>query len=183
MNSKRGWGLPDREHLRIKSEERERTAVMDSEEFVKERVHSFYWDEDINCAATCLRILAEKFSVVLHPQVQDAALGMHGAGKYGAQCGLVEGTLMFIGIIGKSLGMSNDDIIDSCSVFAEEFEERFGSLVCAVLRPAGFSEENEPHLCEDITCRAVTHSIGFISGVIRRAKHNDTVQGHARVDG
>jgi len=32
------------------------------------------------------------------PQLLDAAVGMHGAGKYGAQCGLVEGSLMFIGL-------------------------------------------------------------------------------------
>jgi hypothetical protein len=149
---------------------------MDSEDFIRQRVHSCYWDEDINCATTCLRILAEKFSVVLDPQVLNAALGMHGAGKYGAQCGLVEGTLMFIGIIGKRLGLSDDDIVDSCRAFAEEFEEQFGSLVCAVLRPVGFSEDNEPHLCEDITCRAISHSIGFISGVIRCRNVNDPVQ-------
>ncbi|HOO38401.1 MAG TPA: C-GCAxxG-C-C family protein [Deltaproteobacteria bacterium] len=149
---------------------------MDSEDFIRQRVHSYYWDEDINCATTCLRILAEKFSVVLEPQVLSAALGMHGAGKYGAQCGLVEGTLMFIGIIGKRLGLSDDDIVDSCREFAAGFEEHFGSLVCAVLRPAGFSEENEPHLCEGITCRAISHSIGFISGVIRSREINALVQ-------
>lgn len=149
---------------------------MDSEDFIRKRVHSYYWDEDINCATTCLRILAEKFSVVLEPQVLNAALGMHGAGKYGAQCGLVEGTLMFIGIIGKRLGLRDDDIVDSCREFAAGFEELFGSLVCAVLRPAGFSEENEPHLCEGITCRAISHSIGFISGVIGCREINAVAQ-------
>ena len=32
----------------------------------------------------------------------DAALGMHGAGKYGAQCGLAEGTLIFLGTFGRA---------------------------------------------------------------------------------
>ena len=155
---------------------------MNCEEFIRERVHSFYWDENINCAGTTLRILAEKFSVVLDPQIQDAALGMHGAGKYGAQCGLVEGTLMFIGIMGKREGLSDEDIIDFCRAFAEAFEERYGSLLCAVLRPEGFGQDNEPHLCEDITCRAVSHSIGFISGLIGWAKNHDLVQGHVGAD-
>lgn len=41
----------------------------------------------------------------------DAALGMHGAGGYRAQCGLVEGALMFIGIWGKMHGKEEAEIV------------------------------------------------------------------------
>jgi len=34
--------------------------------------------------------------------VLNFAIGLFGAGGYQAQCGLVEGTLMFIGILGKT---------------------------------------------------------------------------------
>jgi hypothetical protein len=70
-------------------------------EFVKSRVAKYYWEDDINCATTTLNILAEHFGVELERRVRHAALGMHGAGEYGAQCGLVEGALMFLGIIGR----------------------------------------------------------------------------------
>ena len=44
-----------------------------------------------------MRILSHLFSFPLEEQTLDAAIGMHGAGGLGAQCGLVEGSLMFIG--------------------------------------------------------------------------------------
>jgi undecaprenyl diphosphate synthase len=40
---------------------------------------------------------------------------MHGAGGYRAQCGLVEGALMFIGVIGKARGLSNEAVVQACT--------------------------------------------------------------------
>jgi hypothetical protein len=62
---------------------------MNDPEFVKNRVSRYYWEEDINCATTTLKILSEAFRVDLNEQVLAAATGMHGAGAYGVQCGLV----------------------------------------------------------------------------------------------
>jgi C_GCAxxG_C_C family probable redox protein len=131
-------------------------------EFVKLRVARYYWEDNINCAATTLNILAEHFDVRLHPQVLNAALGMHGAGEYGAQCGLVEGALMFLGIVGKEKGLANEAVVAACREFAGAFQQRFGSLNCAVLRPQGFREENPPHLCEPLTCKAIEFSLAFV---------------------
>ena len=74
---------------------------MDEKEIIHRRVHDYYWKDDINCAKTTLKILAEIFEVPLKDQVLDSATGLHGAGRYDAQCGLVEGALMFTGILGK----------------------------------------------------------------------------------
>ena len=54
---------------------------MQLEEFVGKRVHDYYWQQDLNCATTTLKILSEKFEIPLNKQVIDAAIGMHGAGK------------------------------------------------------------------------------------------------------
>ncbi len=70
-------------------------------EFVKRKVSKYYWNDEINCATTTLEILSEAFDIELNKQIVNAAIGMHGAGEYGAQCGLVEGTLMFLGIYGR----------------------------------------------------------------------------------
>jgi len=137
-------------------------------EFVKSRVAKYYWEDDINCAATTLNILAEHFGIELHRQVMHTALGMHGAGEYGAQCGLVEGALMFLGIIGREKGLSDEAVVEACREFAGAFERRFGSLNCAVLRPQGFREENPPHLCEALTCDAVEFSLGFVTDWLER---------------
>jgi hypothetical protein len=136
---------------------------LDTKEFVQKRVKKFYWHDDINCATTNLKILSEKFGIELSDQIINSALGMHGAGVYGAQCGLVECTLMFIGILGRTLNISDDDIVNSCNEFAGQFENRFKSLLCNILRPEGFNPNNQPHLCEKITCEAIFFNIDFIT--------------------
>jgi C_GCAxxG_C_C family probable redox protein len=139
---------------------------MKKEKFVEDRVHEYYWIDDINCATTTLRILSETFAIKLTDQIIDAAIGMHGAGEFGAQCGLVEGTLMFMGIAGRAEGIQDEYIVKSCQDFARQFEMRFGSLQCSVLRPQGFKPDNPPHLCEGITREGILFSIEFISNIL-----------------
>jgi len=141
---------------------------LDTQSFVQARVKHYYWEKDLNCAGTTLLILAEIFGVALADQVMDAAVGMHGAGGAGAQCGLVEGTLMFLGIIGRRRGIPNNDTVDGCQAFAQEFAGRFTSLQCAVLRPEGFAADNPPHLCEGLSGRAINFSVEFIRNRIGR---------------
>lgn len=141
---------------------------MENKEVIKTKVNKYYWQDDINCATVNLRILSEMFSIMISAQVIDAALGMHGAGKYGAQCGLVEGTLMFLGIIGRSEGVSDDIIVDSCNEFANQFEHRFQSLLCKELRPEGFRQDNPPHLCEGLTCEAVAFNVNFLTDFMKK---------------
>ena len=145
---------------------------MRSDEFVKKRVSKNYWEDDINCATTTLKILSEYFGIVLNKQIIDAAIGMHGAGEYGAQCGLVEGTLMFIGIFGKEKDIPDNVIVDSCREFAKQFEHKFNSLQCSILRPEGFHRDNPPHICEPITCKAVNFSIKFVVTLRQGSKQN-----------
>ena len=138
---------------------------MTREKFIAERVHEYYWEDGINCATTTLKILSEVFAIELNDQVIDSAIGMHGAGKFGAQCGLVEGALMFLGIAGRAKEILDEEIVKSCQDFARQFETRFGSLQCSVLRPRGFQPDDPPHLCEGITRAGVGFSIEFVSNV------------------
>jgi hypothetical protein len=139
---------------------------LDTHTLVQERVHTYYWRDDINCATTTLKILSEKFEIKLHDQVIDSALGMHGAGGYQAQCGLVEGALMFLGIIGRAHGLSGEAIVDACQDYARQFENRFGSLVCKVLRPEGFNPDNPPHICEPLSRDVIAFDIEFVSNLL-----------------
>ena len=138
---------------------------MKLEKFVKQRVNQYYWTDDINCATTTLKILCEKFNIEINPQVIDATIGMHGAGEYGAQCGLVEGTLMFIGIYGRKHNIALEKIVLLCNKFASQYESKFKSLQCSVLRPEGFNKNNPPHICEPLTCNAVEFAINFIEQI------------------
>lgn len=130
---------------------------------IENEVHKYYWHDDINCATTTLKVLASHFSVILSEQVIDSALGMHGAGKYGAQCGLVEGTLLFIGIFGRIKKLDDQKIVKTCYGYANEFEKIFSSLLCNEIRPEGFNKNVGEHICEDITVNAIKFSIEFIS--------------------
>jgi hypothetical protein len=73
--------------------------------------------------------------------------------------------LLFIGCYFSDGGKSDDEIADICYRFADSFTKEFGSLRCFDLRPNGFNKEDKPHLCEDITCRAIEFAYHFISGV------------------
>lgn len=131
--------------------------------FIKKKVKDYYWEDDINCATTIIKTLAEIFNIKIDSQVINAATAMHGAGEYGAQCGLVEGTLMFIGIYGEKQKLGKTNIIKLCNKFAKEFEIRYTSLLCKELRPEGFKEDNPPHLCEDFTVEAIRFTKAFIN--------------------
>jgi C_GCAxxG_C_C family probable redox protein len=136
--------------------------MMDLQNRLDERVHQYYWENDYNCATTMLKILAEIYCIELSPHLLDAAVGMHGAGKYGAQCGLVEGSLMFIGLYGRVKGRKENEIVKLCYGFAEEFNNEFNSLNCRELRPEGFRDDNPPHLCENFSKRAVRFSVDYL---------------------
>jgi hypothetical protein len=136
------------------------------------RVRECYWQQELNCATTTLRILAEHCDVELSQQVLDAAVGMHGVGGYGAQCGLVEGTLMFLGILGRARRLPDADIVDLCCRYGAAFENTFTSLLCHRLRPEGFADDQPPHLCEGLTCRAISFGVEFIDRFLASGKDN-----------
>ena len=142
-------------------------AMSVSRDHIQKRVHTYYWRDDLNCATTTLRILEEAFGLTLNPHMFDAAVGLHGAGEYGAQCGLVEGALMFLGIMGRARGVNDAQIVACCRRFARRFEHRFGSLVCRQLRPEGFRKDNPPHLCEKLSCDAIEFNVQFVKDAFR----------------
>ena len=121
-----------------------------------QRVHDLYWNKNWNCSRTTLACLGETFGVAIAEQTLQAATGMHGAGKFRAQCGLVEGALMFLGVIGAESEKSDKDVESLCRDFAEIFTARFGSLLCRDLRPGGFLPSDPPHACETLTVEAIT---------------------------
>ena len=134
----------------------------DVEKYITEAVHDLYYRLDMNCARTTLTCMSRIFGVDITDQTMDAALGMHGAGGAGAQCGLVEGALMFIGLLMKKNGCTDAEVVDICKAFGEAFTERFGSLRCCELRPGGFRADDPPHRCEGLTVRSINFLYEFL---------------------
>ncbi len=135
---------------------------------IMNRVHELYWKDDINCARTAIICLSELFEITVEPQIIWSAIGLHGAGGYRAQCGVVEGTLMFIGIYLHMMKKTEDEIVSACYNFASDFDRRFGSLRCFELRPTGFSENDPPHMCESLTCNGIEFAYQYISEVTKQ---------------
>ena len=129
---------------------------------IEKKVARYFHTFDYNCARTILLILSQHFKITLDKQILAAAIGMHGAGGYRAQCGLVEGTLMFIGILGAHRNMAEEEIIESCFQFGQAYEKEFSSLLCSTLRPRGFNDDDPPHLCEPLTCKSAHFSKNFL---------------------
>ena len=69
---------------------------------------------------------------------------------------------MFIGIYYSQLGKNEETIVSVCYNYAEAFTQRFGSLSCYHLRPNGFTDNDPPHMCENLTCEAVSFAYEFI---------------------
>lgn len=134
-------------------------------ESIKQYVHHYYWDLDINCARTSLLCLGKLFDVKLQEQTICAAIGLHGAGGYRAQCGLVEGALLFIGIYYFQQGKTDGEIAKICYEFAESFTKKYNSLRCYDLRPNGFTDNDPPHACESLTIDAIFFTYEFISAI------------------
>jgi len=131
------------------------------QDLINTRVHDYYWKQDLNCAVTTLKILSELFYIDIHPQVMEAAFGLN-AGRSATQCGLIEGSLMFIGVYGSQERIESLKIQELCQNFSEAFQQKFNSLLCKELRPQGFCPENPPHLCENLTNLAILFSAEFI---------------------
>ena len=82
----------------------------------------------------------------------------------------MEGSLMFIGIYLHELGKSEDETVSACYNFASAFEKTFGSLRCLELRPSGFSENDPPHLCENLTCSGIDFAYQYILRITKQYK-------------
>lgn len=141
-------------------------------DYITNLVHDLYWKDDINCARTILICLSKLYDIPIEQQTITAAIGLHGAGGYRAQCGLVEGGLMFISIFYDYLGKTEEEIVSACYNYADIFNKKFGALNCYDLRPTGFTPNDPPHMCESLTCKAVTFAYEYI----KMQQCNDTLE-------
>ena len=135
---------------------------MNLEEIISK--HNYYHnDKKYNCAKTLLAILGEKENIEISEQVYAAATCMNGLGRSGAQCGLVEGAAMFIGIYYSHKGLEAFKIYPICQEFAQNFTTDFSSFLCSELMPNGFNNVDDKNLCRYLMLKAITFTTDFIA--------------------
>jgi len=125
---------------------------MDTDALIRQRVQEYFVEGDHNCAMTALKVLSEIFEVPLEPQVIDAASSLPGAGGTGELCGLVSGTLMFIGVWGRRKGFHREAFEPVAKGFTEGVHERLGSVRCEALESDGCGA-----LAEEVLIFAAAH--------------------------
>lgn len=135
---------------------------MESVKDMKEKVHELYWKKQGSCANVMLLCLSELTDVKLEPQVFASVAGQHGAEKLGAQCGLAIAGQMFIGIYYRQQEKDEAAIVSYCTQYAEAFRNKFSTLVCSELRMNGYISTDPRHVCEQLTCDAVTITYNFL---------------------
>lgn len=135
---------------------------MESVKELKEKVHDLYWDKQGSCAHVMLLCLGELLQVKLESQVFACTAGLHAAEKWGAQCGLAVAGQMFIGIFYRQCGKDDATVVSYCTQYAEAFRNKFGALGCSDLRLSGYMSTDPRHVCEQLTCDAVTITYNFL---------------------
>lgn len=70
---------------------------------------------------------------------------------------------MFIGIYLSEKGYPEEEAVKMSYEFADKFTEHYASLRCYDLRPNGFTENDPPHACEELTVKAISFTYDFIN--------------------
>ncbi len=141
---------------------------MTLEQLVAARVRVYYGGHDLSCIHATLKVLAEVFDTEVSPQTYDSSSGMFGGGgNYGAQCGLVQGVIMFIGILCARHRLDKETLGKLCFDYSALAEKELGSLLCREIRPEGFTEDNPPDLCEPRTVQSIVSAARFIADRFR----------------
>jgi len=138
-------------------------TTMELQEYIARRVEQEYHDLDTPCTPTTIKILSEVFKLELPKELVELSFALSGISKHGAQCGLVEGVLVMIGLIGHRQGLDKEVLAEICSDFLKQYDQKHGSLRCKELRLGGFNDDDPPNLCEGLTATSITDAALFLS--------------------
>jgi hypothetical protein len=101
---------------------------------LRERVERYFVSGQYNCTMTALAVLFEAYEMAPDPRLLGAGQCMPGVGGSGGLCGLVSGTLIFLGVWGYERGLHRSALAPGCAFVVESVRRRFGSTSCAALQ-------------------------------------------------
>ncbi len=135
--------------------------MSETEKKVRSLVHHYYNVCDINSAKTTLYCLGELLGVSIKTQAIQAASGLYNMSRGKDGYGLLNGAVMFMGILFSKKNMAEREISNICTRFADKFQEKFGSVIN---RDLGSSKE-ALRLKEEMTVNAILFDYDFLSEV------------------
>lgn len=136
---------------------------MDIENFIDKQVHENYWEKDLNCATNILMLLSELTDIKLDKQILHSVSGFDGVNPLIAQCGLMSGALMFLGIYGREKNIPNSQLKSYSYDYSKYFQRKFGDTGCNSLNGKNSSLNLSPFSCEILTKDVVKFTFDFIN--------------------
>lgn len=135
---------------------------MDLENFIDKEVHDNFWERDLNCSTNILMLLSQLNGIKLDKQVLYSVSGLHGVNPTISQCGLLTGSLMFLGIYAREKNIPNSQITKYYYDFSKYFQRKFGDTLCQSLNNEKENLGISPFSCEKLTKDVVTFTSSFI---------------------
>lgn len=99
---------------------------MDIKEKIKSLIQKYAGKQEMGCSATVLSVLSDLFNIKVEKQVMACLIGMEGGSNFKNDCGLLDGSLMFIGIMLSQQGLPEPLTKGICRQFTGSFEIEFG---------------------------------------------------------
>ena len=112
----------------------------------------YYLDQDMNCAESVLMAASEYYGLCLDESAFRAMSGFGGGIGCGHLCGAVVGAVAAIGakyVNGRA--HNTPGLTDKTAAFLQEFQETYGSVLCADLRRIK-EDKNLPKCFWTVSC-------------------------------
>ena len=108
---------------------------------LKEKVPSYYFDEDQNCAETLLHVINDEYNLGLKEEDFLLVGGFGGGCGCGITCGALSASIAALGkMFIKERAHATEGFIPMCGEFVEEFKASLSSIDCSVLKAKNFEE-------------------------------------------
>lgn len=108
---------------------------------MKERIHHYYIEQDMNCAESILHVLNDQYSLGLSETDFKLVSGFGGGCGCGKLCGALAECVAALGCrMVTDRAHNTPGFREACAALCAAFETALGNTECAALRPQYFQE-------------------------------------------
>lgn len=108
---------------------------------MKEAIHHYYIEQDLNCAESILHVLNDRYSLELSEADFRLVSGFGGGCGCGKLCGALAGCVSALGCrMVTDRAHNTPGFREACGALCADFETALGSTECSSLRPKYFQD-------------------------------------------
>lgn len=135
-------------------------------QFDKNDIKPYFFSDGLNCAESTIKLLIDHNAIDADQAFIKAMSGFGGGMQKGLVCGAVIASVAVIGLYTGRTSPEEDRASSAAAVkqFLQQFEERFGSLMCCELSDGYISKSKEMYAsCSNIVTGAAEIVMSIIS--------------------